>query len=89
MGLGGVDANALGYDFRQRPAGANEFVVDVASAFLVAHQATVLEPAVQALHRAAVSLCRDVRIHLDSLRLQVDITDPTLDMKVTTTIVPV
>ena len=61
VGVGGVDANALGDDFGQWPAGANQVIVDVAGAFLVAHQAAVLQLVVEAAEfSAAIRLRGDV-----------------------------
>ena len=56
VGIGGVDADPLGDDFGQWPSGANQIIVDVAGAFLVAHQAAVLQLVVEAAYLPAAWL---------------------------------
>ena len=88
VGVGGVDADALGDDLGQRPAGADQIVVDVAGALLVAHQAAVLQLVVEAADLRGCVAVRRRWYPFWFLRLVVDCRDPTLDMQAATTIVP-
>ena len=87
MGIRRVDTNALGDDLGQRPAGADQIVVDIAGAFLVAHQAAVFQLVVETACRAVLASESTFVSMFDSLRLPSGLADPTLDMQASTTIV--
>jgi hypothetical protein len=69
MGIGGMNPHTFGDDFVQWTIGTNEFVIDIAGALLVAHQAAILQPVIETSHGAAGALLADVHIHLGFLRL--------------------
>ena len=61
MGIGRMDAHRLGHDLGQRPAAAQQFVVDPAAAFLIAGEHAFFELAVEA-RRFLTAVCRGWRL---------------------------
>ena len=61
MGIGRMDANALGDDLVQRPAGAHQIIEHLAGADLVARQNAVLQPGIEP--RRVATRC-GVRVHV-------------------------
>ena len=63
VGIGRVDADALGDDFLQRPAGADQVVIDVAGAFWSRIRQRSSSLSYRPGYFAAAPLAGDVRIH--------------------------
>ena len=66
VGVRRVDAHALGDDLGQRPAGADQIVVDLAGALLVAHQDALFQLGVEAACLGAIRRGRRLHVHLGS-----------------------